>query len=118
MRPHQNSVVWPRMLLSVAPLTGAHADDSNGPLRGAERDIWEGGTRVPFIVRWPGQAPAGMIVTDEVIFQVDIFPTIAAIPGRVPATTAPDGESFLNVGSTKRRSMPPIACPATCGLCL
>jgi N-acetylgalactosamine-6-sulfatase len=106
------------MLLSVAPLTGAHADDSNGPLRGAERDIWEGGTRVPFIVRWPGQAPAGMIVTDEVIFQVDIFPTIAAILGRVPATTAPDGESFLNVGSTKRRSMPPIACPATCGLCL
>jgi hypothetical protein len=59
-----------------------------------------------------------MIVTDEVISQVDIFPTIAAILGReLPATTAPDGESFLNVGSTKRRSTRPMACPATCGLC-
>ena len=78
--------------------------DSNGPLRGAKRDIWEGGTRVPFIVRWPGQAPAGMIVTDEVISQVDIFPTVAAFLGsELPATTAPDGESFLNVVRGQRK---------------
>nr|MCU0781589.1 sulfatase-like hydrolase/transferase [Akkermansiaceae bacterium] len=85
----------------------ANADDSNGPLRGAKRDVWEGGTRVPFIVRWPGQAPAGMIVTDEVISQVDIFPTIAAFLGsELPATTAPDGESFLNVVRGQRKPGP------------
>jgi len=82
----------------------ANSDDSNGPLRGVKRDAWEGGTRVPFIVRWPGQAPAGMVVTDEVISQVDIFPTIAAFLGaELPATTAPDGESFLNVLRGQRK---------------
>jgi hypothetical protein len=85
----------------------ANADDSNGPLRGAKRDAWEGGTRVPFIVRWPGQAPAGMVVTDEVISQVDIFPTVAAFLGsELPATTAPDGESFLNVLRGQRKPGP------------
>jgi len=85
----------------------ANGDDSNGPLRGAKRDAWEGGTRVPFIVRWPGQAPAGMVVTDEVISQVDIFPTIAAFLGEgLPTTTAPDGESFLNVLRGQRKPGP------------
>ena len=51
--------------------------DPNGPLRGNKRDVWEGGTRVPFIVRWPGQAPAGLKVGDP-IWQGDIFATIAA----------------------------------------
>ncbi len=84
--------------------TLSNGADGNGPLRGAKRDIWEGGTRVPFIVRWPGQAPAGMVVTDEVISQVDIFPTVAAYLGaELPATTAPDGESFLNVLRGQRK---------------
>jgi arylsulfatase A len=78
--------------------TLANGADANGPLRGAKRDLWDGGTRVPFIVRWPGQVPAGVVVTDEVISQVDIFPTIAAFLGaELPATTAKDGESFLNI---------------------
>jgi arylsulfatase A len=82
----------------------ANDDDSNGPLRGNKRDAWEGGTRVPFIVRWPGQAPAGMVVTDEVISQVDIFPTVAAYLGQnLPGNTAPDGESFLNVLRGQRK---------------
>lgn len=84
--------------------TLGNGDDANGPLRGAKRDIWEGGTRVPFIVRWPGQAPAGMVVTEELISQVDIFPTVAAFLGKeLPDTTAPDGESFLNVLRGQRK---------------
>ncbi|MCH7228095.1 sulfatase-like hydrolase/transferase [Haloferula sp. A504] len=84
--------------------TLSNGDDANGPLRGAKRDVWDGGTRVPFIVRWPGQAPAGMVVTDELISQVDIFPTIAAFLGQeLPDTTAPDGESFLNVVRGQRK---------------
>lgn len=72
-----------------------HGDDPNGPLRGVKREVWEGGTRVPFIVRWPGRVAPGT-VTDELISQVDIFPTLAAVLGKkLGAVIAPDGESFL-----------------------
>ncbi|MDG2014839.1 MAG: sulfatase-like hydrolase/transferase, partial [Pirellulaceae bacterium] len=40
--------------------------DPNGPMRGNKRDVWEGGTRVPFVVRWPGQAAPGLVVDDLV----------------------------------------------------
>ena len=71
--------------------------DSNGPLRGNKRDVWEGGTRVPFVVRWPGQAAAGIKVSDP-IWQGDIFASVAAfLNTELPNTTAPDGESFLNL---------------------
>ena len=71
--------------------------DSNGPLRGVKRDAWDGGTRVPFIVRWPGQAAAGLKVSTPV-WQGDIFATIAAFLGSdLPDSTCPDGESFLNL---------------------
>jgi len=75
----------------------ANGDDPNGPLRGVKRDVWDGGTRVPFVVRWPGYVTAGM-VTNALISQVGVFPTIAAILGEeLPAGVAPDGESFLPV---------------------
>jgi arylsulfatase A-like enzyme len=51
---------------------------SMGQLRGCKRDIWEGGHRVPFIARWPGQIPAGTTST-ETICHVDFLATIAAL---------------------------------------
>ena len=70
---------------------------SNSVLRGHKRETYEGGTRVPFIVRWPRQAAAGMIVSDP-IWQGDIFATMAAFLGQeLPNTTCPNGESFLNL---------------------
>jgi len=50
---------------------------SMGSLRGLKRDIYEGGHRVPFVVKWPGRIEAGQ-VSDVLIHQVDIFRTIAA----------------------------------------
>ena len=71
--------------------------DPNGPLRGNKRDVWEGGTRVPFIVRWPGQAAPGLVV-DDLVWQGDVFATIAAyLLEELPDNVAPDGESFLNL---------------------
>ena len=71
--------------------------DPNGPFRGHKRETYDGGTRVPFLIRWPGQAVAGLKITDP-IWQGDIFATIAAYLGEeLPDTTAPDGESFLNL---------------------
>ena len=71
--------------------------DPNGPLRGNKRDVWDGGTRVPFVVRWPGQAAPGLIV-DNLVWQGDIFATVAAfLEDDIPPRIAPDGESFLNL---------------------
>lgn len=53
---------------------------SSEPFRGLKRDLWEGGHRVPFIVRWPNVIKAGT-VSDETISQVDLAATFAAIIG-------------------------------------
>ncbi len=52
----------------------------NGVLRGTKADIWEGGHRVPYIVRWPGQVPASSS-SDTTICHVDLFATLASIVG-------------------------------------
>ncbi len=51
---------------------------SSGKFRGLKRDIYEGGHRVPFIVRWPGQVEAGA-VSDETVSQVDLAATFAKV---------------------------------------
>ncbi|MHB1781651.1 MAG: sulfatase family protein [Acidimicrobiales bacterium] len=59
---------------------------SNGDWRGQKADIWEGGHREPFIARWPGRVPAG-VVTDELFGLIDLMPTLATLTG----ATMPDG---------------------------
>jgi arylsulfatase len=51
-----------------------------GPWRGQYFTAWEGGIRVPFLVRWPGKIPAGR-VSDEIVHAVDLFPTLASLAG-------------------------------------
>jgi arylsulfatase A-like enzyme len=70
---------------------------SNAPLRLGKGTAYEGGIRVPFVVRWPGVVPAGA-VTDEVAAHVDLFPTLLEIAGaRAPAGQTLDGVSLLPV---------------------
>jgi arylsulfatase A-like enzyme len=67
----------------------------NAPLRSGKGSLYEGGTRVPFIVRWPGQVQAGA-ACDTPTIHVDLYPTLMAIAGgRMPATQVFDGESLL-----------------------
>ncbi len=69
----------------------------NGTLRGGKHDIWEGGFKVPFLVRWPGRVPAGT-TSNALIGLVDIFATVAAVVGEPTldrATTAPDSVNVL-----------------------
>ncbi|MEJ5340741.1 MAG: sulfatase [Thermogutta sp.] len=67
---------------------------SNLPLRAGKGWIYEGGIRVPFIVRWPGVVPAGTICTTPVC-SVDIFPTIVELSGEDPARYKVDGLSLV-----------------------
>jgi len=53
---------------------------SNAPLRGWKAQTWEGGIRVPFLVRWKGRLPAGTVYSQPVI-QLDILPTALAAAG-------------------------------------
>lgn len=71
--------------------------DSAGGLRGMKADAWEGGHRMPFIIRWPDGIEAGR-VTDHTICFTDIFATLAEITGaQIPEGQAPDSVSFLPV---------------------
>ncbi|MFG0296211.1 MAG: arylsulfatase [Maioricimonas sp. JB045] len=57
--------------------------DSNGPLRGIKRDLYEGGIRVPMIAYWPGKVPAGT-VTDVIGYHGDLMATAADLAGVEP----------------------------------
>lgn len=66
---------------------------SSGPLRGIKRDLYEGGIRVPMLVRWPGRVRAGA-VSDFVWGFQDFLPTAAEIAG-APIPAKLDGLSIL-----------------------
>lgn len=67
--------------------------DSNGPLRGVKRDLYEGAIRVPMIARWPGQVPANQ-TSDQVWAFWDVLPTLADLAG-LPVPEDVDGISML-----------------------
>jgi len=67
--------------------------NSNGPFRGKKRDLYEGGIRVPFVVRWKGKIKEGS-TTDHVSAFWDFLPTACHIAGIEPAEKV-DGISFL-----------------------
>jgi arylsulfatase A-like enzyme len=66
----------------------------NGPLRAGKGSAYEGGTRVPFVARWPGHVKPGE--SAELICHVDMLATVAAITGRTLAADAgPDSFNIL-----------------------
>lgn len=79
---------------------------SMGDFRGLKRDVWEGGHHVPFVVKWPGKIKAGS-VSGEVISQVDIMATLAALShSELPKEAAPDSYNLLPVFSGKEYTSP------------
>ncbi len=68
---------------------------ANGNTRGQKADIWDGGHRVPFLARWPGQIRPGSS-NDETICLTDFMATAAAIVGKkVPANAGEDSYNIL-----------------------
>jgi arylsulfatase A len=81
---------------------GASADlDSNHPFRGGKRSVYEGGTRVPTVIRWPGHVPPGR-TSNEILSQIDILPTFMAMAGAKPDPAwSVDGQDELAVWEGK-----------------
>jgi arylsulfatase A len=76
-------------------VTGRHPHGSAGPLRDKKGSLYEGGIRVPGILRWPGRTPPGG-VSPEPVSGVDVLPTFCRIAGvPVPGRRPLDGASFL-----------------------
>lgn len=81
---------------------------SPGPLRGMKLHIYDGGIRVPGIIRWPGHTRPGQVV-DEPACSLDLLPTFCAIAGIEPPRDRPlDGTSLLPVFENRpvKRSTP------------
>lgn len=67
----------------------------SGPWRGYKAEAWEGGHRVPFIVRWPGKVQPGTI-SSQTLCSVDIMATLAGVLGAsLPANAGEDSVSLL-----------------------
>lgn len=67
----------------------------SGPLRGAKADAWEGGHRVPFIVRWPGVVEAGSVCR-QLVHQADLIRTLSDVLGAtLPDDAGEDSVSLL-----------------------
>jgi len=80
---------------SVIHMRADYGHDGARPWRGVKRDQWEGGHRVPFIVRWPGKIASGS-TSDQTICLTDIMATCAAMTGAaLPGNAAEDSYNIL-----------------------
>ncbi|MGB0371449.1 MAG: sulfatase family protein [Opitutales bacterium] len=79
-----------------------------GILRGSKHNLFEGGTRVPFIIRWPGKVPAGKRNTESVTSFIDWLPTLANITGIETLPNDLDGQDVSDIwmGSERTRETP------------
>jgi N-acetylgalactosamine-6-sulfatase len=76
-----------------------------GEFRGGKHTLYEGGTRVPFIIRWPGHVQAGRIDTQNVCSFIDWLPTLCAITGVEDVPDSLDGEDISDIwlGADRKR---------------
>ena len=82
---------------AVVHMRADYGHDGARPWRGVKRDQWEGGHRVPLIVRWPGKIAAGS-TSDQTVCLTDIMATCATITGAtLPDSAAPDSFDILPI---------------------
>ncbi len=91
---------------SVINMRKDYGHDGARPWRGLKRDQWEGGHRIPFIVRWPGRVKPGS-KTDQMASLTDIMATCAAIVGAdLPPDAAEDSYDMRPVLLDRRTKEP------------
>ncbi len=98
----------------LLPIDGNPGMGSPGPFRARKRSLFEGGVRVPCIVRWPGQFPMGKVDTESVLSAADWFPTVLSLAGiempeespGVPIPQSGEDVSEILLGNTTERTKP------------
>ena len=96
----KNSIIF------FASDNGPWYQGSPGPLRGRKGWTYDGGVRVPGIVRWPSKIKAGT-VSDEPLATIDIFPTLMALTGDANGGKLPlDGRNAVNFLLGREKSSP------------
>lgn len=91
------------------PLPSFRGSRADG-LRGTKLSLYEGGTRMPFIISWPGHVPQGKVDNTSVVNSTDLFPTLAAMANvDLPKHYNGDGENreevFLGTPSARKKDM-------------
>ena len=82
---------------SVVHMRSDHDHDGARPWRGMKRDAWEGGHRVPLIIRWPGHVQGGS-TSNQLASLTDVMSTLAAITGAdLPRDAAEDSFNLVPV---------------------
>ena len=80
---------------------------SNEPLRGHKGTTWEGGQRVPCLMRWPSQIPAGT-VSNGLVSAIDLCPTLVKLAGgQVPQDRIIDGEDISSLMRNEEEATSP-----------
>ncbi len=105
---------------SVVNMRTTYGHDGARPWRGMKRDSWEGGHRVPFIVRWPGNTSPRR-TSDQTVCLTDVLATCAAITGfKLPEDSAQDSVNILPVllGKQGVNSLRPYTLHQTISLAL
>jgi arylsulfatase A-like enzyme len=98
----ENTLVFFTSDNGCTPIIGVEALESMGhfpsaSFRGYKGDTWEGGHRVPFIVRWPGVIKSGSLC-NQLVHHADLIATIAAILGtKLPDNSGEDSFSMLSL---------------------
>ncbi len=91
-----------------AKSAGHSAAGTAGPFRGKKRSLYEGGIRVPFIVKWKGVTPNASI-NPTILSSVDLMPTFRSlIKGHIPSDVTQDGENLIEAfrGQNVTRTTP------------
>lgn len=85
-----------RTLVIVTSDNGPNYEGSAGPLRGRKQETYEGGMRVPMLVRWPGRIAAGSS-SDAMAMNIDLFPTLLSLVGApLPSDRTIDGADLVS----------------------
>ncbi|MEZ5362746.1 MAG: sulfatase-like hydrolase/transferase [Bryobacterales bacterium] len=92
---------WPRYYKE-----GYEPPGSTAGSRGRKWSLYEGGIRMPFLMRWTGKIPAGKVDETSVVAAVDLFPTFCALAGVKPPPVEFDGEdrSTVMMGAPSKRT--------------
>jgi N-acetylgalactosamine-6-sulfatase len=82
---------------------------SPGPFRGRKRSLYEGGLRVPFILKWKGHTPEGVVDNKNIASAVDLLPTFCGLADiELPEGYKSDGQDISSMlsGKTLERESP------------